>query len=120
METILIVEDSPEYQRVIATMVRRLGFEPVIRSSGKGVVAHVADNPVRAVILDIYLPEVDGIELVRDLRAAAPKLPLIGISGDPLQIRVVRLLGADAVLEKPFEQDDLARCLSALGLLPAG
>ena len=71
-------------------------------------------------MLDVFMPNQDGVETIRELRREFPKVAIIAISGksaaDPM-LAVARQLGAAAVLEKPFSPEQL---LNAIGeVLPA-
>jgi DNA-binding NarL/FixJ family response regulator len=79
------------------------------------------------VITDIFMPQKDGIETIRELRAARPGIKILALSGDtgfdgPSMLDAAQLLGADQVLGKPFRNDGLVRVveqvLAAKPLLP--
>jgi DNA-binding NarL/FixJ family response regulator len=71
------------------------------------------------VITDIFMPQKDGIETIRDLRATRPEIKILALSGDlgfeGRSIRdAVQLLGADRVLGKPFSNDELVRIVEQM------
>ena len=112
MATVLVIDDDRSFRDYLEILLRRAGYD--VRSLGRAAeaVALVTGGGIDAVITDLYMPEVDGIETVRAIKRVAPDLPVICISGgypdasDPC-LNIVRVLGADAVLPKPMRPRDL-------------
>ena len=114
---ILVVEDDAELCELVAGRLRETGYEVDTAATGvealRRVEAHVPD----LVILDIMLPELDGLEVCRRLRADHPLLYIIMLTARTGEIdRVVGLeVGADDYVSKPFSLQELvARVRSAL------
>jgi len=105
---ILIIEDDRELAEVIAQKLDNAGFDTVITTSGlEG--ARLADSePPALILLDLSLPDVDGIDILRHLRQRTA-LPVIIITGRTEEAeRVVGLeLGADDYMAKPFGLNEL-------------
>ena len=87
-----------------------------------GVVAlrEFRDAPVDVIVCDIYMPEMDGFELIRILRREAPHVPVIAVSGvgsaPEDTLKLASRLGAARVLLKPFKVDELTSAVAdALG-----
>src|SRR5437764_194627 len=103
MPKILIAEDDDLVRQYLATLLERAGFEACAvdgRAARRLVTAE--NHGFDVVITDLYMPEVDGIELLMALRGKAPAVPVIGITGgamaadDPCVVAMQRL-GAAAV-----------------------
>jgi len=117
MARILVVDDEPAIRDII---VYALGLEGhVVRAAAHGAegLKLLEHETVDMVILDIYMPTQDGLETLRILRKANPKLKILAMSGggqvgrfEPLKI--AEKLGADCVLEKPFDIGQLAQMVS--------
>lgn len=106
---VLVVEDEPAIADVIALYLRRGGFRVEIVGDGVGALEVVRARRPDALILDIGLPGLDGIEVCRRLRAAGDWTPILFATarGDEVD-RVVGLeLGADDYLTKPFSPREL-------------
>ncbi len=105
--TILIVDDERNIRRSLKLILDGEGF--VCRESGSGedAVARVAEGDVDAMFLDVNLPGIDGMEVLRRVRASHPQLAVIMISGHATVERAVEAtrLGAFDFLEKPFSRD---------------
>ena len=114
---ILIIEDDPETNRFIARGLAELGHQVVASHDGRDGLFQATEGGFDALIVDRMLPGLDGLALVRALRAAgnaAPVLMLTAIGG--IADRVEGLEGgADDYLVKPFAFSELAARVSALG-----
>jgi two-component system, OmpR family, copper resistance phosphate regulon response regulator CusR len=116
MERILIVEDETKLAGAIAEGLRRNGFDPAVASSGEGALKHLEANQADVILLDLMLPRLSGLELVRELRRGGAKTPvLILTSRGDVDDRVRGLdAGADDYLVKPFAFPELLARLRAL------
>src|SRR5437773_7326563 len=108
-ETILVVDDEEKIRRTLRGVLADEGFEVVEAADGRRALELLQHVEPRLAIVDVWMPEVDGIELVERMRSHAPRLPIIVISGHgtiETAMRVIRL-GACDFLEKPFQLDAL-------------
>jgi DNA-binding response OmpR family regulator len=110
---ILVVDDSASVRRALAEFLTRAGHEVIQAADGSEAarVWHTAE--VDLVILDLFMPEKDGIETMVELRAFAPGTPIIVMSGgraDGSQSdmrNAAELLGVSLTIEKPFTLDEV-------------
>ena len=84
--------------------------------NGREAVELAERNAPAAVVMDIEMPGLDGVEATRLLRAAAPKLPIVAVSGHDYEERVleIRRAGADDYVRKARLADELPRVLATL------
>jgi DNA-binding response OmpR family regulator len=123
MARILIIDDETALRDVLARLFEREGHE--VSTAGDGVegLQIWREQGAAVVILDIHMPRSDGIETLVQLRALAPALPVIVISGGD-QTRALgllggaRLLGATRTLAKPFSLSELTAAVN--GVLGVG
>jgi len=115
---ILIVEDAIHVAKLLAESVRLQGHEAIVARGGREGISLLDEKRPDAVFLDIVMPGVSGIEVLRQIRVTHPALPVIVITGiaSPKQIEEVRRLGVTEVIEKPFV---LRHLEAALGNLQA-
>jgi two-component system catabolic regulation response regulator CreB len=109
MSSILLVEDEPAIADTVVYALATDGFAPHWSASGEAALAAAAAQSFALAIVDIGLPDINGFELFRRLRAAHPELPVIFLTARSGEIdRVVGLeLGADDYVAKPFSPREL-------------
>jgi UDP-3-O-[3-hydroxymyristoyl] N-acetylglucosamine deacetylase len=108
-DAILVVDDEEQIRQTLRGVLADEGFEVLEASDGRRALELLEHTIPRLAIVDVWMPEVDGIELVARMRAQAPGVPIIVISGHgtiETAVRVIRL-GAFDFLEKPFQLDAL-------------
>jgi len=113
---VLVVDDEPQIVRALTTNLRERGYDVDAASSGEDALQRAADRRPDIVVLDLGLPGMDGIDVVRGLRAWT-SLPIIVLSvRDGERDKVAALdAGADDYVTKPFGMDELlARLRAAL------
>lgn len=114
---LLVVEDDDELRPLIAGRLIDAGYDVRTASTGTQALERVAEQTPDLVVLDVMLPELDGLEVCRRLRADHPLLYIIMLTAKVDELdRVVGLeVGADDYVTKPFSlQELLARVRSAL------
>ena len=118
---LLLVEDDPELSRTAAEYLRRTGFSVDAVLDGAGAMRMLRLNPYDAVVLDVRLPDADGFDLCRQLRAMGSEARvLMATARDAVEDRVLGLdLGADDYLVKPYAMAELAARIRALLRRPA-
>ncbi len=113
---ILIVEDEPALLRALQINLRARGYEVATSVAGQDALVEVARRPPDAVLLDLGLPDLDGTEVIRELRtwSAVPVIVLSGRAGSDDKIGALDA-GADDYVTKPFSMEELmARLRAAL------
>ncbi len=114
-ERILLIEDDSRLAGMVAEYLGRAGFHVIHAESGARGLALFGRDAVDAVILDLMLPDTDGLEICRQLRGRSDgPILMLTARGDPMD-RVVGLeMGADDYLPKPFEPRELLARLRAI------
>jgi two-component system, OmpR family, KDP operon response regulator KdpE len=107
-ELVLVVDDEPAIVRVLAAALRARGYRVVSVGSGREAIVAVANESPTAVILDLGLPDVDGVEVCRQVRSWSD-VPIIVLTADDTEHRKVEALddGADDYVTKPFSTPEL-------------
>jgi DNA-binding response OmpR family regulator len=112
---ILLIEDDPVLAEMVKSYLGRAGFDATIAATGAAGLALYKREVFDAIILDLMLPDMDGLDICRRLRLEA-QTPILMLTarGDAMD-RVVGLeLGADDYLSKPFEPRELLARLKAI------
>jgi len=111
---VLSVEDNPFGRVVLNTILTELGHHAEFIGRGEDAVNRLAQGAFDAVLMDMVLPGIDGVEAIRRIRTMAPPLaqiPIIGVSGRGEDEAASREAGADAFLVKPVSPRALATAL---------
>jgi DNA-binding NarL/FixJ family response regulator len=115
---ILVAEDDESFLDAIALLLERDDRFAVAGRArdGREAIELAAELAPDAVVMDIEMPVLDGVEATRQLRAATPELPIIAVSGHDYEERVleIRQAGADDYVRKARLADELPRALAAL------
>ena len=115
MNRVLLIDDDENLGAPLATYLRRFDLELVAATRPSTGLARLAEGGIDAVILDVMLPEMDGFEVCRRIRATSEVPVLMLTARGELSDRVVGLeIGADDYLPKPFEPRELAARLATI------
>ena len=114
-ERILLIEDDPRLAEMVKTYLDGAGFRVTVAPDGAAGLGLERREAFDAIVLDLTLPDIDGLDVCRQIRQRAP-IPILMLTarGEPID-RVVGLeLGADDYLAKPFEPRELKARLHAI------
>ena len=116
MAHILVVDDEPAVRRALERALRLDRYEVELAEDGEQALDRLAERPADAVVLDVMMPGIDGLEVCRRMRAAGDKTPVLMLTArDAIDDRVIGLdVGADDYLVKPFALRELQARLRAL------
>jgi two-component system response regulator MprA len=113
---VLVVDDEPSVRTALDRALRLEGYDVSLAEDGADALRQLATAAPDAVVLDVLMPEVDGLEVCRRLRAAEDHTPVLLLTArDAVTDRVAGLdAGADDYLVKPFALEELFARLRAL------
>jgi CheY-like chemotaxis protein len=108
MARVLVVDDQPEIRRVMLRLLEREGHTTAEAEGGAEGLRQVAAQPVDLVVTDLFMPDMDGLEFMRELARRRPGMKVIAVSGGGFMdaasiLAVASTLGAVRTLSKPFE-----------------
>ncbi|MBP7275122.1 MAG: response regulator [Kiritimatiellae bacterium] len=112
MATILIVDDNESLRGFLCRIVEKAGHRAVTARNGIEAIECVERESVELVISDIFMPESDGVELIRNLKKLRTGIKIFAVSGggkfgDMDALQAARLCGALRIFIKPFSTDDM-------------
>jgi CheY-like chemotaxis protein len=112
--SVLLVDDDALVLRALCRLLVAGGLRVTTVTRAREALARLAAEPFDLVLTDVSMPEMDGIELLRRIRAAANDVPVVLMSGDPRIEDTVRQLRLDATawLPKPIEGTEVRRCVA--------
>ncbi len=113
---VLVVEDDDEIAAVLARMLRSEGLEARVSVDGHTAIGEAATFKPDAILIDLGLPGIDGVEVIRRLRAGGESTPIIAVTArDASESRVEGLdAGADDYVVKPFDRAELLARIRAV------
>jgi len=113
---VLVVDDEPAVREVLERILRVEGFEVALAGDGREAVRRQTESPADAVLLDVLMPGLDGLEVCRRLRDTGDRTPVLMLTArEAVGDRVAGLdAGADDYLPKPFALEELMARLRAL------
>jgi DNA-binding response OmpR family regulator len=110
---VLVIEDNAELREYLRLALEMQDYQVLTAEHGRAALAYLDGHPVDAVITDLFMPEMDGIETVAALRKKFPEIRVVAMSGRPGvdYLAVARELGVKHTLRKPFEITELLAAL---------
>jgi CheY-like chemotaxis protein len=125
VKRILVVDDDPNLRSSLGRMLTAAGHQVVLAENGMEAILRWQELGADLVMLDLFMPVMDGLETLAALRAYAPRLPIIvmsggGTKGVDLSVQA-KLLGANWTIAKPFSLAAIIALVgSALGAADTG
>jgi DNA-binding response OmpR family regulator len=110
---VLVIEDNADLREYLRVALEAQNYEVLTAAHGREALAYLNGHPVDAVVTDLFMPEMDGIEIVAAVRKQFPAVRVIAMSGRPGvdYLPVARELGVRHTLRKPFDIKDLIAAL---------
>lgn len=119
MSLILLVDDHEPVCQTLQAMIQGMGHQAVTATSGRQALTVQKNTPVDVLMTDIFMPDMDGYELIQKFRREYPQVKVIAMSGGIPRspggpyLEVAEKMGAQWVLRKPFSPTQLIDVISA-------
>jgi len=120
MARILVIDDNEDVRAIVCAVLESAGHEVTHAADGAWGLRAQRESPVALVVTDIFMPEKEGLETIRDLRREYPDLKIIAMSGAGARLQAdyhlltAREFGAHSILHKPFEPSALLELVREL------
>jgi DNA-binding response OmpR family regulator len=119
MARILVIDDDEMLRRAVRVVLELAGYNVIEAADGEAGLRLHREQGAEVVLVDIFMPQRDGLEFIRQLRAEVPQARVIAMSGGGQigridMLRAAAIFGASRTLRKPFEPREL---LGAIGEL---
>ena len=113
---IFVVDDNPNTRRLTSAILRQNGYDPIEATDGADALKKMETNHVDLILLDIMMPNMDGYEFTRVLRAAGNNVPILMVTAKEAQIdkRLGFLAGTDDYMIKPVDEEEMLLRIAAL------
>ena len=115
MPRILVIDDDPDMRAMLDQTLKSAGFEPLLAADGIEAMKQLRSSPADVVITDLFMPNQEGLETIREIRQFFSKIPIIAMSGKALansMLPIAQKLGAVGILDKPFSPVELLAILT--------
>ncbi len=116
--SILLVEDDECMRLSISETLSILGYNVLVASDGKRAIETFKEEKIDLIITDIFMPDMDGIEVIRKISQINPNTKIIAVSGKfkfgEEMLEYSLKLGANAILKKPFTANELHETILSL------
>ena len=114
-DSVLVVDDEKPVREALAELLRKEGYRVVVAESGHVAVEAIEAFTFNFIIVDIFMPEMNGLETIKVFRANAPAVPIMAMSGyaagsgfvDNDFFQTAMEFGATCCLRKPFTREQL-------------
>lgn len=118
MTTILLVDDNEDYRIMLKEVLSLAGYEVLEAQDGNEALHKYHECAADLVITDLIMPEKEGLQTIRELRAGNPAVRIVAMSGGGRgkaedYLRLAKKLGVQQVLAKPFRHRELLEAVSA-------
>jgi CheY-like chemotaxis protein len=112
---VLVIEDNGDMRDMLRLTLEGAGHDVVTASHGQEGLGYLNGHKVDLVLTDLFMPEMDGIEVIAALRAQFPGVKVVAMSGRAGvdYLSVARELGAARILRKPFSMDELLTAVAS-------
>ena len=112
MSKCIVVDDDPFWSAEIGSALTQANVEVISVSDGRQALAMARLHPGASMVLDIILPEMDGVEVLQQLARIAPSMPVLAVTsggriGADFYLKLAEAFGAKGHLAKPFTSEQL-------------
>ena len=116
MFQILVVEDDKNVRKLMATVLTRYGYEPILACDGVEALDIMDRKHIDLIILDVMMPRMDGYEFTNTLRTAGCNIPILMVTARETQSDKKRgfIIGADDYMVKPVDEEEMVLRIAAL------
>jgi CheY-like chemotaxis protein len=114
MSRVLVMDDEADTRMLIEKILESAGHEVVLAADGLEGMRQYHSTPVDLALVDLFMPNREGLETIKELKLQFPDFPIIAMSGDALALcllPVAQRLGAVEVLQKPFLPEELLEAI---------
>jgi CheY-like chemotaxis protein len=115
MLRILVIEDDESTRQVVSTILCRAGYSVRTAPEGSDALRQLAVTPADLILTDIFMPGMDGLAFIRQIRHEHPHTRIIAVTGQPERgnaVSFAAVLGADRVLTKPVNHEQLLTAIT--------
>ena len=116
MFKIMVVEDEPNARKLMETVLRQHGYEPISACDGIDALEKMEMHHVDLIVLDVMMPRMDGYEFTRTLRESGNDIPILMVTAKegPQDKKMGFIIGTDDYMVKPVDEEEMLLRIAAL------
>ena len=119
LRRLLVVDDNEDMRQSMKRLLEHFGYEVRVAENGRHAMEVQQRSPSDVLISDIFMPDTDGLETIKQFRDSFPATRIIAMSGGGASLEAdylstAAVVGADAILRKPFSKESLLKALEGL------
>jgi len=115
MSTILVIDDSLSALQMAGMILESAGYQVSTCANGRRAVQMLRQETFDLILTDIYMPDADGLEVIREAHQICPGVPVVAMSGATglrNMLAIAKYLGASQIVHKPFSKSDLLNAVA--------
>jgi len=121
MKHVLVVDDDPPIRRICKQILEQAGFSVSEASNGVEALASYTSDRPDVVLMDIIMPQKDGVDTILELRSTFPQVRIVAMSGGGAvpagkYLAITQSLGVQGMLRKPFHAEELIKAIQSATL----
>lgn len=119
MKTVLVVDDDPTIRSICRQMLENADFAVAEATNGQEAIEQYRAAKADVILMDIIMPEKDGIDAILELRSLFPHVKIVAMSGGGAvpagkYLSITQSLGVHGMLKKPFHAEDLVKAIRSI------
>lgn len=120
LKSLMVVDDDDQLRNLLKEIFSRMNYQVITACDGSDALKKMMQVKVDLVILDIIMPEKEGIETLSDIRVIYPETKIMAVSGGsqllsaPILLNIAQKMGADEVIKKPFDLNEIIDAVDKL------
>lgn len=124
MSRVLVVEDHPPMRAIMAAVLEGMGHQVYQAGNGLEALRVQADANAELMLTDLFMPEMEGLETIRQMRSRYPHVRIMAVSGGSSRgeagdyLHMALKFGAESALRKPFTIKEMIDAVTAMGFPP--
>jgi CheY-like chemotaxis protein len=116
VQTVLVVDDDSDVRMTLEALLQEYGFEVLTAEDGNRALQKLSEHAIDLVLLDVIMPDKDGLETLTLIKRSRPDVRVVSMSGGGQRrngtfLAAAKQCGADAIIAKPIEPGDLVRVI---------
>lgn len=115
VKRIVVIDDETELLDIIALLLKKINIDTTTFSDGRTAIDFIKSSPPNVILVDLAMPNLNGIEVINYIREFSKEIPIVAMSGMEWKetlLEGARIAGANKILNKPFDSSELYKSIA--------